>query len=122
MSQGQYQKYLMILICSPSRSLAILILLMTGKASGYKEEKLAWDPVSVFKIQWILNAGLPEGKLCLSRSEFQSFYLTDGNVIVGRKEIETDSFYVIEVEQDTAEQIPSKESMLLFKRDVRDSK
>jgi hypothetical protein len=81
-----------------------------------------WDPVSVFKIQWILNAGLPEGKLCLSRSEFQSFYLTDGNVIVGRKEVEADSFYVIDVEKDLAEEIPSKESVLVFKRDVRDSK
>jgi len=95
---------------------------MTGNASGYKEEKLAWDPVSVFKIQWILNAGLPEGKLCLSRSEFQSFYLTDGNVIVGRKEKETNSFYVIEVELDLAEQIPSEERVLVFKRDVRHSK
>jgi len=81
-----------------------------------------WDPVSVFKIQWILNAGLPEGKLCLSRSEFQSFYLTDGNVIVGRKEKETDSFYVIEVKLDLAEQISSEECVLVFKRDVRDSK
>jgi hypothetical protein len=43
-------------------------------------------------------------------------------VIVGRKEIETDSFYVIEVEQDLADEIPGKERVLVFKRDVRDSK
>lgn len=85
-----------------------------------KEDTLvAWDPVSVFKIQLILNAGLPEGKLCISRSKLQSFYLTDGDVIVGRKEIETDSFYVIEVEQDLAEEISCKERVLVFKRDVQ---
>lgn len=103
----------------------LFLWVLNTEVTGFcakRDSQGAWDPVSVFKIQWILNAGLPEGKLCLSRSEFQSFYLTDGNVIVGRKEIETDSFYVIEVEQDLADKIPGKESVLVFKRDVRDSK
>lgn len=94
----------------------VTVLCAKGESQG------TWEPVSVFKIQWILNAGLPEGKLCLSRFKFPSYYLNDGNVIFGRKEIATDSFYVIDVEQDLAEEIPSKESVLVLKRYVRESK
>ena len=84
-----------------------------------EDSQVAWDPVSVFKIQLILNAGLPEARLSLAHSPLKAFYLNDGNAIIGKTEIETDSFYVIQVEQDLAEQIPAGENVLVFRRDLR---
>lgn len=109
-------------ICNPSRVLAILVFLMTARVSGYQEEKLAWDPVFVCQIQWILNAGLPEARLSLNRPPLKTFYLKDGNVLVGKTEVDTDSFFVIQVGQDLAEQIPTGDSILVFKRDIRSVK
>jgi hypothetical protein len=86
---------------------------------AHQKETNALDPVFVFHVQWILNAGLPEARLSLAHSPLKAFYLNDGNAIIGKTEIETDSFYVIQVEQDLAEQIPAGENVLVFRRDLR---
>jgi hypothetical protein len=86
---------------------------------AHQKEINTWDPVFVFHVQWILNAGLPEARLSLAHSPLKAFYLNDGNAIIGKTEIETDSFYVIQVEQDLAEQIPAGENVLVFRRDLR---
>lgn len=109
-------------ICNASRGLAIICLLMTAKASGYQEKKMVWDPVFAFQIQWILNAGLPEARLSLNRPSLKTFYLKDGNVLVGKTEVDTDSFFVIQIGQDFAEKNPVGENILVFKRDIRSVK
>jgi len=86
---------------------------------AHQKETNNFDPVFVFHVQWILNAGLPEARLSLAHSPLKAFYLNDGNAIIGKTEIETDSFYVIQVEQDLAEQIPAGENVLVFISDLR---
>lgn len=87
-----------------------------------QEQKKLWDPIFVFQVQWILNAGLPDARLSVARPSLKAFYLKDGNVVVGETEVDTDSFYVIKIGQDLADKIPAGENVLLFKRDVRYTK
>lgn len=115
---------------APAKALRLIaasnLLAFGNTSSGVANElyPTIWDPVMVFKVQMILNAGLPEGRLALPRSTsssqqgYQTFYLKDGNVILGQNTLETDIFYVIKVVQDLEEQIPIDENLMVFKRDV----
>jgi len=96
----------------------ILVACAANGSKANHPEKSLWDPVFVFQIQWILNAGLPEARLSLKPAPVNVFNLKDGNAIAGKTELETDSFYVIQVEQDLSGQIPATKNTLLFKRDV----
>ena len=102
----------------------VLIMLLGLSVLGvqtcwpYQEQKNLWDPVFVFRVAWILNAGLPDARLSVACPYLRTFYLKDGNVLVGKTEVDNDSFFVIKIGQDLAEVIPTGENVLVFKRDV----
>lgn len=116
----------LIMIRDHLRLVVICLLLgltFTQKISAeFLRKTINWDPVSVFRIQWILNAGLPEARLSLNSPCFKVLYLNDGNVIVGKAELDNDSFYVIQVDHDLAEEIPAGEKILIFKRNIQCTK
>lgn len=105
------------------RFVALCLLFVIGFAAKafaeFSTKSVNWDPVSFFKIQWILNAGHPISRLSINQPYVKTFFLTDGNVIVGKAEIDSDSFYVIQVEQDLAGEILPEEKILIFKRDIK---
>jgi len=64
----------------------------------------------------------PLSEAGLAKGEVHQYTTQDGRLVRGMAVVENESFLVVEVEKDSRGEVPRGERILIFRRDIRETK